>query len=273
MSRASILAALALSMACLPCRAAPRATDVAPAPERLWAQAMLLHLWFGDHAALKPPEAMQTLSAILRGSSMGPGSGWFHPSRSRYDWNWLAARFKVPLQGHVARQDWPGPVELFVRLDRDGDGVITAADLDWSPQSPWVRQASMTQPWFNRMDANTNGRVTREEWSAFFDSIAGDKGYLTPDDLRRLASGPPTGPPVKAGSAKAAPKAPSKGKDFTATLLKALFNNELGSPYEGPRVGEEAPDFILPTPDGKQTISLAEFRGKKPVVLIFGSFT
>jgi len=30
---------------------------------------------------------------------------------------------------------------------------------------------------------------------------------------------------------------------------------------------------VLPTPDSKQTISLAEFRGKKPVVLIFGSFT
>lgn len=34
-----------------------------------------------------------------------------------------------------------------------------------------------------------------------------------------------------------------------------------------------APDFALKTLDGTETIRLSDFRGKKPVVLIFGSFT
>jgi hypothetical protein len=242
----------------------PISTDAAPAPHAEWMQAMMLHLWFGDHPALKRPEALQTLSAVLGGGSMGPGAGWFHPSQSRYDWSWLAAHSKVGVKAGIRRADWRGPSNLFDRLDRDGDGSITAADLDWSPQSPFLREAGKAQQWFGRMDGDSNGRVSREEWSAFFDKVAGDKGFLTPEDLRRLTSPPQT--TAKSGGMP-------KSKEFSAMLLKALLNNELGSPYEGPKLGEEAPDFVLPTADGKHQLSLAEFRGKKPVVLIFGSFT
>jgi len=34
-----------------------------------------------------------------------------------------------------------------------------------------------------------------------------------------------------------------------------------------------APDFTLPTLDRKSTVHLAEFRGSRPVVLVFGSYT
>lgn len=40
-----------------------------------------------------------------------------------------------------------------------------------------------------------------------------------------------------------------------------------------PRVGEMAPDFTLKTADGKRSVTLSSFRGKRPVVLVFGSFT
>ncbi|MDQ6698718.1 MAG: redoxin domain-containing protein [Acidobacteriota bacterium] len=39
------------------------------------------------------------------------------------------------------------------------------------------------------------------------------------------------------------------------------------------RVGDSAPDFRLNTPDSSQTIQLSDFRGKTPVVLVFGSYT
>ena len=41
----------------------------------------------------------------------------------------------------------------------------------------------------------------------------------------------------------------------------------------GPTVGEEAPDFELRTLEGDRVVKLSDFRGKKPVVLIFGSYT
>jgi hypothetical protein len=39
------------------------------------------------------------------------------------------------------------------------------------------------------------------------------------------------------------------------------------------KVGDPAPDFTLITRDGKGKISLSDYRGKKPVVLLFGSYT
>ena len=39
------------------------------------------------------------------------------------------------------------------------------------------------------------------------------------------------------------------------------------------RVGDLAPDFDLPTVDRKSRVTLSSFRGKQPVVLVFGSYT
>ncbi len=41
----------------------------------------------------------------------------------------------------------------------------------------------------------------------------------------------------------------------------------------GPAVGEEAPDFELRTLEGDGVVKLSDFREKKPVVLVFGSYT
>ena len=37
--------------------------------------------------------------------------------------------------------------------------------------------------------------------------------------------------------------------------------------------GDEAPDFRLPTLDRQSTVALSSFRGSRPVVLVFGSYT
>jgi peroxiredoxin len=40
-----------------------------------------------------------------------------------------------------------------------------------------------------------------------------------------------------------------------------------------PKVGDMAPDFELVDTTGENTVRLSDFRGKRPVVLVFGSFT
>lgn len=40
-----------------------------------------------------------------------------------------------------------------------------------------------------------------------------------------------------------------------------------------PAVGAEAPDFKLPRLGGGEPVTLSSFRGRKPVALIFGSYT
>jgi hypothetical protein len=211
------------------------------------------------------PEAVEMILAILSGSGAGPGSGWFHPSQSRYDWKWLAERLDANRDGVITRAEFTGPAALFDRLDRDGDGKLTQADFDWSPRSPLARQAQLAAMLFRRADADSNGRISRAEWEALFKQAAQGKDHLTPEDVRALLFPPP---PRPAGKAPPSSKMPSRWM-----LLKGLFQGEIGSPWEGPALGDMAPAFRLRTHDGKREIALSDYRGKKPVVLIFGSFT
>jgi hypothetical protein len=212
---------------------------------------------------LRPPEVVEMLAAIAQGSQMGPGEGWFHGGQSRYGWSWLKDHYGG--RGTITRQDFGGPSDLFDRLDRNHDGVLTAADFDWSDRSLFALQGMPARYWFSRIDSNSNGRISRDEWDALFSRMAQGKDYVTPDDLREAF---PTVPPSRpAGSAP-----PSDGPS-PATLLLGLLSGELGSFFEGPGIGQRAPDFTLTTQDGKRMIRLAQYRGVKPVVLIFGSFT
>ena len=213
----------------------------------------------------KVPEFAEMLGAILiNGSKMGPTSGWFHPSESRYSWSWLAGRFDLNKDGVLTADELKGSAQLFRALDRDGDEAVTSDDLDWSPRSPYLQGRAQARGRFSRMDQNGNGRVTLEEWEKAFERATKGKKFLTQDDLADLLyPAPPTNRVMSAAS-----EGPSR-----FTLLKGLFSGEIGSSSEGPRLGQEGPTFSLETHDKARQISLADYRGKKPVVLIFGSLT
>lgn len=49
--------------------------------------------------------------------------------------------------------------------------------------------------------------------------------------------------------------------------------NSWGRMSDTLRVGDTAFDFRLRTKDGQKEIQLSSFRGRRPVVLIFGSYT
>jgi hypothetical protein len=95
-------------------------------------------------------------------------------------------------------------------------------------------------------------------------SLSQKRGYLVQDDLLPLFA-PPAPGPRKA--------AQPEGGGINYTLLKAYFDGDVASLREGPRPDAPAPDFKLPTPDGKQSITLSNHLGKRPIVLVFGSFT
>jgi hypothetical protein len=225
------------------------------------------------------------LVEILQGDDPGPGAGWFRTSvtQTRYDWGWLKARDRDG-DGSVSPEELGGPAEFFERLDRDRSGAIKPDDLDWSSQSAYLRRQAEMRRRFVLMDTNSNGRISREEWDAFFSGAAKDKAALTLEDLAN-ALDPPAPAAPQGKDAKARPKADkAESKDAKAEpkaaagpshwlLLARFLTGELGSWSDGPRVGDLAPDFTLKTHDGKGAFTLSKSWGEKPVVLVFGSFT
>src|SRR5262249_55708860 len=148
-------------------------------------------------------------------------------------------------------------------LDRDGDGVITAEDLDWSDDAMYIRQLGLAQQILRRADTDGNKKISKEEWAAMFDRATKGKDSLDAEGLRRLLF--PPSPPRPSGAGGGGPP--------REVLLLGLLTGELGSAAEGPKLEAAAPDFSLRSPDEKKTVTLSDCRGKKPVVLIFGSFT
>jgi len=210
MTASASLAAFVLT-ACLGQHELPDSTGLpAPRVEAHWAQTLGWRFLLPAGVRLtKPSESEAMLDAVLA-MQLGPGQGWFQPGRSRLGWPWLAERMDVDGDGRVTPEEFTASPEQFTRLDRNGDGVLTAADFDWSVQPP-----------------------------------------------------PPPPPGAK----------PPPGMPSRELLLKALFRGELGSPFEGPYIGQRAPRFTLPTHDSRRKVFLDRLVGRKPVVLIFGSLT
>ena len=207
------------------------------------------------------PESVRMLVAIARGSQMGPGEGWFGPGQSRYDWKWLAATNGLEAAQEIAPEQFRGSPESFARLDRNQDGRITPADLDWSDRNPYVQQFNNASRMLRRIDRSGDGRLARDELLAFFDAAAAGRDYVTPADLvEKLLAG--------YGSSQGSQDGPT-----AETLARGLFRGEIGSLQAGPALNAPAPDFTLKTHDGLQTIRLDDLCGEKPVVLVFGNFT
>lgn len=100
-----------------------------------------------------------------------------------------------------------------------------------------------------RYDSDGDGHIMRAEYSRSDDGFAhldADKdGAVTSDDFAERWDG--------------VPRVQGKNKRFVYGV-------------GGPVIGDPAPEFRLTTTEGAE-LELAQFRGQKPVALVFGSFT
>jgi thiol-disulfide isomerase/thioredoxin len=218
--------------------------------------------WLQEAFEAQPTtEAAEMLIAILKGSQMGMGDGWFHAGQTRYDWRWLAKRHHIKETEAIAKDKFLGSAADFARLDRNKDGELRADDFDWSDRSPGAQQAWQINRLFRQINQAGDGRLSREEWLKFFDRGAQGKEHMTAENLREALA--------VIQSARMLPGDMPTPK----VLVRGLFRGEIGSMHEGPKLDDPAPDFSLKTRDGKQTLRLSDHFGDKPIVLMFGNFT
>jgi len=153
--------------------------------------------------------------------------------------------------------------KLFELMDTDGDGAITAAEMDG---------------FISKVDADEDGRVSDDELRARMRSI-----------LSTLRPGSSSGRPGGSGGSGRSrggrqrrsaddPRVSKETVEAATALRKATHSGRLPEP------GAAAPDFSLSLlegsakpdfvkPDGAGKVSLSAHKDKKPVVLIFGSYT
>jgi Ca2+-binding EF-hand superfamily protein len=130
----------------------------------------------------------------------------------------------------------------FARLDFDASGALDRAEfgqatarLPWGgPGEAWdLLLAAVDAP----EDGEPDGLVALAELLAYHEGMSGPEGVLRG--------------PAGVDPREAAP----------------------GLAGDGPPVGALAPDFELASPDGGARTRLSQWRGKKPVALVFGSYT
>jgi hypothetical protein len=155
-----------------------------------------------------------------------------------------------------------------------------ASGSQMGPGEGWFHPGTSRYSWewlAARHHIGKDGAISRQRFTGtveFFDRLdRNHDGLLTQADFDSTDRPPPVARRLPSGTSRREPQSTSGGGPSPAILLKGLLSGEIGSMSEGPRIGRQAPDFTLKTQDGRRTIRLSDFRGKKPVVLVFGSFT
>ena len=186
------------------------------------------------------------------------GSEKANPSRDNTDESARPAQRQRP-DASGARRINP-MAKLFELMDSNGDGDISAAEMDG---------------FIAKVDTDGDGRVNDEELRARMRVI-----------LSTLRSGSSSGRPGGSGRSRGGrqrrsaddPRVSKETVEAATALRKATHSGGLPGPGAAAPdfslsllEGSAKPDFVKPDGDGK--VSLSAHKEKKPVVLIFGSYT
>jgi hypothetical protein len=277
-----------------------------PGDEALFkALAQALHAEFGGEELPRVSQALRRiadqLDALQAPAPVGGGD------RNIFDY--LLERYDHDGNGAIHEAEYDRGGDRFARLDRDADGSLTHADFDplqgfgFMAPGAEMRRFMTVQllallfdteaqdeglTWeemlhtFEQYD-DGDDVLTREEFAALeadrgkhegrasmmwgmlgdvFDKLAelsDETDVITRDALIEYFE---DNDPEDRGVLEV------EGPALAAMGMDAAWDDGMG-----PKKGSPAPDFALPTLAGDRTVQLSSFRQKRPVALIFGSYS
>jgi hypothetical protein len=255
--------------------------------------------------------ALALAAPACRASSIGPSAPALAPMElgqgSRSVFAYLAGKYDDDGDGRIEPEEYHRGgedgerTERFARLDRDGDGVLTAADLIPAEANAY-RARHVLAGHFQADDDTRELRLEELEWMAGAYDADGD-GAINGGEFaagarehrREVDDGDPSGTALAmlgdsdpwelllaaadedrdrrlgAGELVAFFHALTAGQDVLSLRSDEAERGALDTSGVAP--GEPAPDFTLSTPDGGERVTLSRFRGERPVALVFGSYT
>jgi len=151
---------------------------------------------------------MRTLLCLLLaggGLALAQGRGNPWDRMKHYDTN---------KDGKISKEEFTGPERFFRRFDSDGDGFVTKAEVEQRMAvggrgGGGARGSRGADQLAKRIDTDKDGKVSKQEWEAFFDRAdENEDGILQPEELRAALSGrkfhdnaPKVGDPAPAAKA------------------------------------------------------------------------
>ena len=220
---------------------------------------------------------------------------------------WLSAQDRTEVWEHVKRTydgDGDGKVTSteytrgkrgFSNLDKNRDGVLSDADFTGpagrdtrSRRGSTVSSAARDLGDLFGSFINTDGKpgISKKDWAGLITRLRpGDDGVVPRDHFKFVMGRAGEGGMSGFANGRLRPLLDLDGDEtVTVNEINRIFKRldldddgtiEVGSEIiMPPGVGEDAPDFTLPlASDPKKTLTLSKFEGKKPVCLIFGSYT
>lgn len=225
-------------------------------------------------------------------------------------WDLLSNQYDADEDGRITAEEYPRGPAAFARLDQDKDGAITSTDISSLGASadqdrgggrfrpmPAAEQSILDQAQaLLRLippDPETEG-ADRDHWQDSFALFDTDEdGLIGPWEMRDRMLSLGGGQPADRAATMGAFQSTDGNRDRSLDRQEWLFlfdktagetgilslkeqdavSREEESPAPQAQEGRPAPDFSLQPPQGGKTISLSDFQGKKPVALIFGSYT
>jgi EF hand len=199
----------------------------------------------------------------------------------------LAALHDRNGDGLVSRDEYGRTDEAFRNLDRDRNGIIDRRDFE----KPVAMPADLAAPFllvrrfagpeadsvaigdlddlFAENDADKDGALDRAE-------LAGPESRPGPDRIGPLLAAADADKDGRLTLAELKTWALARDKDDDGRISvreRMTPGHEPKTGWFEPAAREPAPDFTLPLEEGRGTVTLSSFRDRKPVALIFGSFT
>lgn len=172
-----------------------------------------------------------------------------------FDPDQLFQRLDKNNDGYLDRSEIPERLkDRLQNLDLDNDGKISRQELQ-KGAAKLGPPAAAPDALFRLLDADRDGKLSKEELQnapRLLQKFDRNKDGMI--DLEELRLAFPKG------------KGGRPGEVITPAAKGERLKDRL-------KVGDAAPDFTLPLVTGKGEVKLSSFQGKRPVVLIFASYT